>query len=456
MNILIIILAFIFGGVVIFLIMNSRLSIIHYKYGKQSDDIKLLVADKNTLEGKLDLSRAEYHSSSVQCGELTSRCEELKKQIREFKGEQGENEERIKMLFENIATKIIDDRKDKMDKMGAEQLRNLLTPLGDNLERFKLKVEQVYSDEAKERHSLKQEIKNLVEANLRISTDATNLTKALRGNNKTQGDWGEMILESILESSGLVCGVEGYELQSMLTDDNGNKLRNESGRKMIPDAIVHFPDNRNVIIDSKVSISAYIDYCNSDNEQQQQQLLKNHITSIKSHIKELDVKSYENYVSGSLDFVMMFVPNESAYLLAMRVEPSLWNDAYKKKVLLISPTNLIASLRIVSDLWTREKQNKNIEDIIYRGEKIYEKCVTFLESMVKIDKALTTASSSYSEAYNSLIGSRGLVRNTEMLRELGIKSKKILPVKSKSNFEEINNNLIDVQQSDKVLINNNL
>ena len=206
---------------------------------------------------------------------------------------------------------------------------------------------------------------------------------------------------------------------------------------MIPDAIVHFPDNRNVIIDSKVSISAYMDYCNCDDDKEQEVYFRNHINSIKNHIKELDVKSYENYVDGSLDFVMMFIPNESAYLLAMQKEPALWNDAYKKKVLLISPTNLIASLKIVSDLWTREQQNKNVEQIIARGEQLYDKCRTFLEAILKIEKGLLTATDAYSKAHSLLVEGGGLIRQTEMLRELGVKSKKTLPIKSMEALEQI-------------------
>lgn len=442
MEIIIGVLGLVAGAVVIYLMMNAKLSVVHSDVQQKMVDIDRITNEKLSVETKYEELRLQYHDVSVLKGELTSRCEELLRQIATMKSEHGENETRMKVLFENIATKIIDDRKEKMDKMGAEQLKALLTPFGDNIERFKEQVQKAYFDEARERHTLEQEIKRLVEANQRISEDANNLTNALKGSNKTQGNWGEMILERILESSGLVCGVEGYELQSMLRDANGNPIHNESGRKMIPDAIVHFPDNRNVIIDSKVSLSAYVDYCNCENEQEQALHLKKHITSIKGHISELDVKSYENYVAGSLDFVMMFIPNESAYLMAMHNEPALWNDAYKKKVLLISPTNLIASLKIVSDLWTREQQNKNIEEIISRGERLYDKCRTFLEAMLKIEKGLSTATNSYGEAYRLLAEGGGVIRQAEMLRELGIKSKKELPIKSiesEEKMEESNN-----------------
>lgn len=418
------------GALIIYLMMNAKLSVTKSKLEDKLSEIEKMSASNSLLLIKNDELRAEYHAVSVQRGELSSRCDELLNQINLIKDSEVESEKRMKILFENVATKIIDDKKDKMDKMGAEQLKALLLPFGDNLKSFKSRVEEVYLNESKERHSLEREIKRLVEANQRISEDATNLTNALKGNNKTQGNWGEMILEQILENSGLVRGAEGYELQSMLRDSSGKAITNDKGFKMIPDAVVHFPDNRNVIIDSKASISAYIDYCNCDDERERDLLLRSHIQSIKNHIKELDVKSYENYVEGSLDFVMMFIPNESAYLIAMQKEPALWGDAYKKKVLLISPTNLIASLKIVSDLWTREQQNKNVEQIIARGEQIYDKCRTFLEAILKIEKGLTTATDAYSKAYSLLTEGGGLIRQTEMLRELGVKSKKVLPIKS--------------------------
>lgn len=409
MEIIFVILALVVGAGITFLVLNP---------------------EKKRVTEKYDTLLEEYHAIGVQKGELSSRCEELMKQMAELKDENGEREQRLKNLFENISNKVIDENRAKMDALGAEHIKALITPLGENIEKFKNRVEQVYSEQSKERFSLEKEIKRLVDTNQRISEDANNLANALKGSNKTQGNWGEMILERILESSGLVCGVEGYELQGMLRDASGNALRSEDGRKMIPDAVVHFPDNRNVIIDSKVSLVSYLNYCNSENDEVQALELRKHIASIKSHIAELDVKSYENYVVGSLDFVMMFIPNESAYIVAMQGEPSLWNDAYKKKVLLISPTNLITSLKIVADLWTREKQNKNVEDIIARGEKLYEKCRTFLDALVKIEKGLDVASAAYVDAHKLLVGNGGVVRQAEMLKELGVKSKKELPLKS--------------------------
>ncbi len=394
-----------------------------------------LQREKELAVSNHDITKKELEEARLENVALTTRYEEQQKRIEELRGSDGEQEKRLKELFENISYKILDESRVKMGEIGAEHIKTLIKPLGENIDKFRSRVEEVHNEQTKERFSLEREIKRLVDANQRISDEATNLTNALKGSNKVQGDWGEMILERILESSGLVYGSEGYELQNMLRDSSGRAIRNDSGKKLIPDAIVHFPDNRNVIIDSKVSLVSYLNYCNAEDKEQQAIELKRHIASVKNHVSELDIKSYENYVNGSLDFVMMFIPNESAYLLAMNNAPSLWNEAYKKKVLIISPTNLITSLKIVADLWTREKQNKNIEDIVARGEKLYEKCTSFLDAIVKIDSGLKSASTAYENAEKLLKGNGGVIRQAEMLMELGIKSKKRLAISSDEKIE---------------------
>lgn len=394
--------------------------------GRKADRIRLEILQQtfDALREKEQQLREEHIVLLQEAERLKEHLKLTEEKLTSQKKEMGEIQQLLTDQFRNLATEILDDKSRRFTETNRENIEKILQPLNKDIEEFRKKVDEAYHKESTERTVLERKIAELVQLNNQIRVDATNLTNALKGNTKTQGDWGEMILERILENSGLTKGRE-YFVQETLRDEVNRTVHGENGNLMRPDVMVVYPDNRKVIIDSKVSLTAYVTYCNAETDVERNIALKAHMQSVRKHIDELSDKNYCAWTGGSLDFVMMFIPNEASYVLAMQTDAALWSEAYRKRVLLLSPANLIVSLKLTADLWSREYQNRNALEIAERGAKLYDKCVSFLESFSSIGENIRKTQEVYDQAFNRLKSGNGnLIAQTLKLKDLGVKSRK--------------------------------
>lgn len=377
---------------------------------------------------KVELAASRGESASLREENTSLRTEnarldeQLRQQAEERKALRAESE----MVFREIATSIFDEKSKNMSENNRVQLGDILTPFKSDLENLKKTINDCYIGEMSEVKSLKEQVKDLRDLNNSIGREAKELTMALKGNSKVQGDWGEMLLKQLLEKSGLEEGVN-YVLQATENED-GSKIKGENGGQLRPDAIFYLPEGKNLIIDSKVSLTAYTDYVNASTEEQSAALAA-HLRSIKVHIDELARKEYPKYVKDSADFVMMFVPNEGAYLAALNADKGLWESAYQRHVVIISPTHLISVLKLMYQLWLHDKQTKNSLKIAEETGKLYDKFVNFVDDLEDIGKHIGRASSVYEEALKKISTGKGnLLSRVENIRELGVKTSKRLKI----------------------------
>lgn len=343
------------------------------------------------------------------------------------KSEFMELENRFKEAFENLSGKILDDKSKKFTDINKENIDNILKPLSDKIKEFEKKVEETYISETKERYSLKNEISKLIETENNMKLTTENLTKALKGDTKVQGNWGEMVLELLLENSGLIKG-ENYETQKTLSIID----ENEQAQNIRPDVIIHLPENRDLILDSKVSLTDYERYINADeNDAGRKTYLKGHIDSIKKHIDELSGKHYSAALGGkSPDFVIMFIPIEFAYVIALNEDKEVLDRALDKNIIIATPSVLLVMIKTVENLWRQAKHDRNAVSIINEAEKLYDKFVGFTDNMLKIEKGIDDAKSAYETAWKQLSQGKGnLINRLEGIKQLGIKSGKSLAKK---------------------------
>lgn len=380
--------------------------------------------EEREKNAKLSLAFEEltnkYNSLSNNNSSLKAVNDALQEKQKEIKREFEEMQKLAKLEFEKAANVILEEKTSKFTETNKISIETLLKPLDNSIKEFRENVNKNLTEETKQRSSLEAEIKKVMEQTNLVSEQANNLASALKGENKKAGNWGENVLETILQNTGLVKG-EHYITQDV--------HYNEEDKKIIPDVIVNLPDERKVIIDSKVSLVAYDNYFSSETEEVQRQELTKHIASVRQHVVELSQKKYDD-IKGSLGFVMMFIPIESAYLLAMQNDRELWNFAYNKNVVLVSSTTLISSLRIFADLWRTDKLNKNAEKIIENSGKMYEKFVGFLETFEDIGDKINKTNETYHKAFNQLKDGRGnLIKQAKDIQALGVKTLKTIPEK---------------------------
>jgi len=334
--------------------------------------------------------------------------------LNSFEEERSRQNKEFTLKFENLANEILERKSKSMGDANRQSIGDMLKPFSESVERFRTRIEE----ESKQRFALENEVKRLAELNLRISKEAEDLTSALKGNSKHQGDWGEMILETLLESSGLVRD-KHFLVQHSIRDNDGTLLR--------PDVILLMPDKKEIIIDSKVSLVDYVAYCSAEDDQERKRCMASHIASVRKHVMELGTKNYSRLVN-SPNFVIMFIPNEPAYLLALQGDDSLWQEAYSRGVLLSSTTNFYAILKIIHDLWRRDTQSKNALEIARQGGELYDKFVLFAQTFTDVGSAIRKSEELYEKGLGQLSHGRGnLVARAEKLRDLGVKTSKTIP-----------------------------
>ena len=356
----------------------------------------------------------------------------LQERLRSLEAGKSEMSKEFKLMASEALKQQSEDLKNQLKESNSSQLSLVLTPFKEKLEQFGKNVQETHEKGQKERIELKSEVNKLVEQNENLKNEANQLTKALRGDVKMQGNWGEMVLEKLLERTGLTKGRE-YTVQESVT--------NEEGKRYQPDVVLHLPDEKNIIIDSKVSLVAYERFVNAESVENQSKALKDHLISIKNHIKGLSEKNYQNLYGVSLDFVILFVPIEGAYSVALQAEPGLYQEAFDKNIAMVSATSLWSTLRTVGTLWRQERQNANVQEIIRQASDLYDKFVGFSEELVKVGNQMDTAKRSYENSMKILSEGKGnLVRRTENLRVLGLK-----------NSKTVNTNLVDrgMQENNK-------
>lgn len=400
-------------------------------------------SDKTNFEKQLQINnsekeiiRTEKDSLAIQLSKKEADFENLWERNKEQKEEVEKLQEKFTKEFENLANKILDEKSNKFTEKNNENMKNILSPLQDKIQLFEKKVEDTHKESIDYHAALRQQILGLREMNIQMSKETINLTKALKGDSKIQGNWGELVLERVLEKSGLEKGRE-YEVQQAFTTSEGNRV--------FPDVVINLPDGKKMIVDSKVSLTAYEKYNNEEDDILKVGYLKEHVNSIKRHIEQLGNKNYHDlYQIQSPDFVLLFIPIEPAFAMALNEDNSLYNKAFEKNIVIVTPATLLATLRTIDSMWANQKQQENALEIARQAGALYDKFEGFVADLIKIGKKIDETKTEYSGAMNKLVDGKGnLIVSVEKLKKMGAKAKKTLPENIVNRAEKEENQLLN-------------
>ncbi len=393
--------------------LEERVNLLHQsKDMVENNYIELQKEIKSTQQEKEDLLRLNTRQDSE--------IKNLQQKLEEHKNEVENLQKKFTNDFEVLANKILEEKSNKFTLQNKENLKIILNPLQEKIKVFEDKVDQTHKESIDYHAALRQQILGLKELNQQMSKDTLNLTKALKGDSKMQGNWGELVLERVLEKSGLEKDREYFVQQSFTT---------EEGKRVLPDVVIHLPDNKKMIVDSKVSLVAYERFINEDDEKTKESYLKEHLISLKKHIEQLSEKKYEDlYQIESPDFVLLFIPIEPAFAVALNADNHLYNKAFEKNIVIVTPSTLLATLRTIDSMWNNEKQQRNALEIARQAGALYDKFQGFLTDLINIGKRIDDSKKEYSNAMNKLFDGRGnLIKSVEKLKKMGAKAKKSLP-----------------------------
>jgi len=397
-------------------------------FNKQQNEYKIQIEQ---LKTERDQIRIQKEKAIIEFTQLNADFKNLQEKNNTQKEEVEKLQDKFTKEFENLANKILEEKSTKFTEVNQKNIKDILSPLQDKIQHFEKKIEDTHKESITYHASLKEQILGLKDLNQQMSKETLNLTKALKGDSKLQGNWGELVLERVLEKSGLEKGRE-YETQQGYTT--------EDGKTVIPDVVIHLPQNKKMIVDSKVSLTHYERYVNEEDKALQKQHLKDHVNSIKKHIEQLSAKNYQDlYKIESPDFVLLFIPIEPAFAVAINEDNDLYNKAFERNIIIVTPTTLLATLRTIDSMWNNEKQQKNAQEIAVQAGRLYDQFVNLTEDLIKVGNQLKTVQGSYDGTMKKLTGKGNLISKVEKLKGLGIKQKKFLNEKlvARANDDEL-------------------